>query len=413
VFDGLEITAVDHSRVSHFSDASRETIETVAAIIGGGESSRPSITASTWPETNRQLLFLRILAQTQRFCSDARFREWLSESVSVLAASSAALGPAPEGDVRDPLDFPAKESVLPIAHFFLDRVMLVKRTTRRGSRDSKDSEFLVKTWYSLLVDDPLAVPWISRFVRSHHEKITDKWRSELLDIFSRHAEQYSVRDVLAMLVEADRNPTRDAESLLSPYQSRHDQITDAGICSVLLNGKTVEDVTADLEGAIFAAENKVEVGRFAGELAAALPDVFAVRYFERLVAKSVFPGVATIGRSFLFRAPTSVLIEICGRVVQLIGGSITKLQFLMDAMMPNILKLLGAEDAAADLMVAWIDALRLDLSASLRDALLDVIEGTYSMLNLSTASIRIAAAILEKVPEPLQMTVLVRLELNV
>jgi hypothetical protein len=394
VFEGLEITAVDRCRIADLSDASLETVETVAGIIGGCDCAQPSFASYTWPETNRQLLLLRVLAQTKRFRTDSRFREWLSETIS--------LGFSLEGEVRDALDFPTKESVLPLAHFFLDRCI-----------DS--GEFAVKPWHSPLAGDPLAAAWVARFAKTHFDRIGEQCRGELLDIFSCHAAQCSVREALAMLMEADWNPARDAGSLLSLYQARRDQISDAAVCSVLLNGKGPEEVTADLENAIFESEpeDRIEMGRFAGEIAAALPAAFARQFFERLVDRAFFPGTAAIAQAFLFRAATDVLMGICGSAAQLINNSLTKLQFFMEALMPSVLRLSGAVDAGADLLVAWIDALRLELSEPLREALLDVIETTYWMLHLTSASPRIAAAVLEKVPGLLQMTVLIRLELNV
>jgi hypothetical protein len=129
-------------------------------------------------------------------------------------------------------------------------------------------------WYSLLVNDTLVVAWIARFLRSHFSRLTDRWRSELLDLFLRNAEQHSITEVLEIRVEVEREPVREAESLLSPFTSRHEQVIEGGLCSVLLSGRDVNEVIGELTASVFKGKwsDRLAVGRFASEIAATPSD---------------------------------------------------------------------------------------------------------------------------------------------
>jgi hypothetical protein len=421
-FEGLEITGINPLKLNDFSDISREIVDAVGTFIARRDRHEITrgIKAATWVEVNRQLLLLRILCQTRRFGTDLRFRESLSESISLLAAHSAALAVVPEAEQPDLWEFRVKDSVLPLAHFFLDRIIATKTEPPtetgkpRSFRESKDGDMLVKMWYSLLVNDPLVVPWIARFVRSHFDRLTERWRSELLDLFLRNGEQHNITEILEIMVEVEHEPVREAESLLTPYTSRHEQIMEAGLCSVLLSGKSANEIIGEFTTSVFQGKwnDRLEIGRFVSQIVATLPQLFAIQYFEIIVNHPGFPGAAVFGSVFLSKAHIEVLVEICRMADKLIDRSPIKLDLLIEVMMPNIMRLSGCVDAGRDLVIAWIGVLALPISKELRSKLMDSIEAVYSLLDLRPVSHQVVSAILEKVPESCQTTILIRLELD-
>jgi hypothetical protein len=351
---------------------------------------------------------------------DPRFYNWLSELIGALAGNTTALTLPSEPDRPDFGEFRVNEALLPVAHFFLERAIVTSRgrptdvAVRRSSRDFQPADLLVKMWYSMLAKDVLAVSWVARFARLYFDRLTSRWRNELLDVFSNNPENHSVSDILTLLFEAARSPLREAESLTSPYLSKHHQLIETGFCTWVLKGATLDDITSEFETAVFHEiwEDRIEVGKLASEMAAALPIQFGLAYFQTVVKHAAFPGTADIAAEFILRAHLQALFEICRTADTIIAQNPAKLALMIRAMMPNLLRLKGSVEPGCDLVVAWIKAAAINPSQGLREQLFEAIEAGYWLLELDVFCPRIAAAILAFVAESFQADLLKRLELN-
>jgi hypothetical protein len=205
-----------------------------------------------------------------------------------------------------------------------------------------------------------------------------------------------VSEVISFLIGAEESPFRDPDILLSPYSSCHEHIIDLAIVSLVLSRASVDEIIKEFADALFSPmrvwANREDVGRFASELAAALPYHFGYKYFIMLLDHPCFPTTLETARMFLLFTRINLFHMICRTAREIINFMPHRLSLFVEAMMANFIRLQGSSAIAADTMIVWIQNLEGAVPRSLQQTVVDALGLMFLHLRLHDEANRILAA---------------------
>ena len=299
-----------------------------------------------------QVVILRILAQSHVLSNPSTANEITTKLICILKESSGEVLPSMRPDITKQFPLRGDTFILPVAQYLLGRLLSLGFDGLACN--------LLQNMASALVQDPLVLHWITRFLRKYHNKLTYNIKQVFMQIIPKLKQADSlfvttgnIKDLLILLQPHKGFVYPDPEVMVSEYPSRFFHILDFSICSVLLSDLSIETIVTELQRPVFDIEDiwrkREETCSVAAKLAAELTPEIGYRFFRRLMEQSQCMSAVVTARQFLVFSMIDVFLRICRESKEIICGDNQVLEAYMNAVIPSFPRLDGRDVEAREL----------------------------------------------------------------
>ena len=338
------------------------------------------------------ILALRIAAQCERM-ENRHFAELVTRKISALLTEAKDKSHC-MGNECECFPIYLSDVVFPILQYALSRLTSLEY--------SDLALHLLKLCEPLLASEPLALSWLVRFTCKYYTKLTLEMKSLLTgrllsklpgyDLYCRE----TVADMIELLRANEVVYCRSPDILSSEYSSTYVHIMDFAVCSLLASHKSHTQILAELLQPVIDVTHikpkREKVLGIVSELAAELPPLIGIGFFEGLMQYPSLQAAVDAARIFLVHARIDVVLAICERATPLIRKDEKTLSAYIDAVVPNFPRLRGNKAVATKLLCGMIESLNVNSPRHQQNKVIDVVALIYLTLKLHSSRGAIIAA---------------------